>query len=195
MLALAENTAPKQERIQVEKYISELFLKHHCAKLSYFLPTLFSLSDATSSIQAAIGVGQLHKEDVFLEHYLTQPVEASVSCAAQKIVARSNIAEVGNLACSSGGASRQLIAFLSEYLSDIGIEWAVFTGTTMVGVILERLHIETRFLGDASPASIGAELSDWGTYYSHNPKVMLVNVEQARQATLGLTRLKVQAHV
>lgn len=195
MQALAEYTTQKPERLRVEEYISELFLRHHCAKLSYFLPTLFSLSDATSTIQAAIGVGRLYKEEAFLEHYLTQPVEVSVSSAAQRIVARSDIAEVGNLACSSGGASRQLIAFLAEYLSETGIQWAVFTGTSMVSVILRRLRIETNFLGDASPDSLGDELSDWGTYYSHNPKVMLVNVEQARQATRGLTQLRVEAHV
>lgn len=195
MQALAENITRKTERLRVEEYISDLFLKHHRAKLSYFLPTLFSLSDATSSIQAAIGVGRLHKEDVFLEHYLTQPVEVSVSSAAKRIVARSDIAEVGNLACSTCGASRQLIAFLAEYLNESGIEWAVFTGTAMVSAILRRLRIETSYLSDASPDSMGDELSDWGTYYSHNPKVMLVNVEQARRATLGLTRLKVVAHV
>ncbi|MFK7732560.1 MAG: thermostable hemolysin [Pseudomonadales bacterium] len=194
MSALAQHTLQKPERRRVEQYISDVFQHHHSATLKYFLPTLFSLSDEVT-IKAAIGVGPLNKEEAFLEHYLTQPVEASVSEAAQKIVARSNIAEVGNLACSCGGASRQLIAALSEYLSDLGIEWAVFTGTSMVSVVLRRLRIETHCLGDATPERLGAQLSDWGTYYSHNPKVMLVNVEQAKHATKGISKFEIEAHV
>ncbi len=194
MSALAKQRVLEHERRRVEQYISAVFLRHHGAKLTYYMPTLFSLSDETL-IVGAIGVGLLGKEPAFLENYLPQPVEACASDAAQKIVARSNIAEVGNLACSSGGASRQLIAALSEYLSDLNIEWAVFTGTSMVDIILRRLRIETHYLADASPDKVNGELSDWGTYYAHNPKVMLVNVEQAKQATKGLIKREVAAHV
>lgn len=174
------HTPESKKRDNTEAFIAKVFLNHHGAQLNYFLPNLFSISDFNSQTFAAVGFKLLDEDPVFLERYLNKPIEKILQPHITQKVRRSDIAEVGNLACHQSGASRALIASISFYLHDQGIEWAVFTGTRMVSAILQRMGIPVLSLAKAEAACLGHERSDWGSYYNHNPYVMAVNIAAAK---------------
>ena len=162
-----------------EHLIRNQFWQMHHARLTSFLPELFALTDRFHQPSAAVGIKHVGAEDIFLEQYLDLPIDDLVSNLAGKRVARDHITEVGNLAASSAGGGRKLIAFLVCYFAEIGVEWAVCTGTSAVRALLHRSGIAYSQIASADPDRLGDSKHQWGTYYKHNPCVLAVNIADA----------------
>ncbi|MFK8019850.1 MAG: thermostable hemolysin [Pseudomonadales bacterium] len=187
----SSHLSSSHERVEIERYIGDVFYRYHRACLDYFLPELFELRSARGVLSAAIGVGCLQNRPVYLERYLSMPVEQAVSAALGFDVTRADIIEIGNLACSSAGASRLIIGELAHELHARKLRWAVFTGTSMVTAVLHKMGINSSCLALAHGECMGNELSNWGTYYTHNPRVLVVNVAQVVSAC-GTTKSAVR---
>ncbi|MUG31410.1 thermostable hemolysin [Psychrobacter sanguinis] len=121
-----------------QEFIAKVYEVSHGAKLSYFMPLLFSgfngpntAPTATSTLtqnafgtnasalnlSVAIGIKPVTRSPVFLEQYLNAPIDVAIAQFAGSPIARERIVEIGNLASQSAGNARLMIAFLVFYLS------------------------------------------------------------------------------
>ncbi len=198
----------KNQNAQV--FIQQIYEYIHHAKLSYFMPILFSgfsnmpsyagwLADDDHSLPAlsptsvAIGLKPIDKAKVFLEQYLQAPIQVEISRVAHEPVSRQRIFEIGNLASGCAGTARLMVAFLVFYLSTPVIDpvtqrtqskadWVVCTGTNAVRHILVSMGISSHVVAKATADALDnpEQISAWGSYYEHNPLVLAINVAEAR---------------
>lgn len=170
------------DRPAVEQFVAGVYYNVHRANLKAFLPSLFAVRNEDAAVEAVIGVRGIDSQPVFLEQYLDDSIDRILSSLSGSPVARHSIAEVGNLASISAGASRTLIAFMVYYLQSIGVQWAVCTGTNAVRAALKRVGVGFELIADARGERLGEDLVDWGSYYHNNPFVLAVNIADAAEA-------------
>lgn len=167
------------DRARVEHYISEKFHASYQARISDFMPQLLTMSChgqycATAGIRSAAG------HALFLEQYLPNTIENTLSICAGKSVPRSGIAEIGNLVATQRGSSQLLFLFLAAMLERAGTEWLVFTATPQVQKMIHRLGVYLHTLCDADPSRlVNSNLANWGSYYETHPKVLAGNLQDA----------------
>lgn len=172
----------------VAGFIRRRFLQAYGAEPALRIPALLALTTAQGSLLAAVGVRNAGQERLFLEDYLSVPVEVVMPVAG---IERQKIAEIAHLAGVEAGVSRYLFASLSVWLVSAGYEWVVCTGTDQLRNSFHRLGIATQVLADADPARLSDGGAGWGRYYDNHPVVMAIKASEGisalRQA--GLLRL------
>lgn len=171
-LQRVSEAADPQLRARLQAFIGASFAARHGARVRHFMPELLALASADGEPLAAIGVRGAAGGALFLERYLDRPVQEEIARAHGAPVARSRIAEVGNLASPNAGHARLLIVALTDLLIAEGFEWVVFTATTEVSNSFRRLELAPLVLGTAHSARMGDERAEWGRYYDCNPRVM-----------------------
>ncbi|WP_372986284.1 thermostable hemolysin [Marinobacter sp.] len=172
----------------VAGFIRRRFLHAYGAEPALRIPALLALSTAQGTLLAAVGVRNAALERLFLEDYLSVPVESVMPVPG---VARHKIAEIAHLAGVEAGVSRFLFASLSVWLDSAGYDWVVCTGTDQLRNSFHRLGIATEVLADADPARLPDRGAGWGRYYDHHPVVMAIKVADGVSALrdAGLLRL------
>ncbi len=173
-------TPAAAQREQVEHYISEQFRGIHGATIRDFMPTLITMS-CDNRFSAAVGIRQAQGQSLFLEQYLPETVEKTISRIAGHTVRRGNISEIGNLVASKRGSSQLLFLILTAVLHATRSEWLVFTATPGVLKSIRRLGFSFYTLGDADPSLLrdASNLKDWGSYYQNRPQVVAGNLAEA----------------
>ncbi|MBR9883607.1 MAG: thermostable hemolysin, partial [Oceanospirillales bacterium] len=151
------------------------------AELDHFMPLLLWLEGSNT----AVGLAPGNSGTMFLEHYLDSPIEAALSQACNRPVARSTIIELGNFAAGSIGETRLLIPMLAQLLYRLGYEWVVFTATPVLKNSFRRLGVELVPLASADPARV-PDPARWGRYYQCAPEVLAGSIAQALP---GLSRI------
>lgn len=167
-----------KEREAVERFIIDIYAKSYKAKIGVHYPTLMSVQDDQGKILAALGFRNASDEPLFLEQYLSHPIDEILDAP------RSSITEIGNLASAGGGASLFLFAALSAYLNDKKQSHAVVTGTNLIEGRLRTLGLKPTRLAKANPSLLLKNGEDWGSYYETEPYVM------AGQVARGYERLQ-----
>ena len=172
----------------VAGFIRRRFMQAYGADPALRIPALLALTTTQGSLLAAAGVRNAGQERLFLEDYLSVPVEAVMPLPGTE---RQKIAEIAHLAGVEAGVSRYLFASLSVWLDTVGYEWVVCTGTDELRNSFHRLGIATQVLANADPARLPDAGAGWGRYYDHHPVVMAVNVAEGMSAMrqAGLMRL------
>lgn len=194
-----------------QAFIKRIYAYIHHARLSYFMPILFSgfanmpsygdwLSTDDNALPAfkgtsvAIGLKPICEDKIFLEQYLDTPIQSEISKVAGEPVSRQRIFEIGNLASGCAGSARLMIAFLVFYLSAPVLnpitheyqnkaDWVVCTGTDAVRHILAHMGIRSHVIAKATAEALKdpEQVSSWGHYYQHNPLVVAINVADAKR--------------
>lgn len=164
-------------REQVEQFIHEVYKKSYGASVQSYAPVLLSLTDASGRIAAAAGYRIASTGPLFLESYLSQPIESLIHAHAW--VPRGRIAEVGHLSSEQSGAGRRLIKLIGLHLADLGLQWVSSTLTQELQHFFMRLGIAPVALGAADPTRLGPEAQSWGTYYDHHPVVVAGRIDLA----------------
>ncbi len=172
----------------VAGFIRRRFLQAYGADPALRIPELLALTTAQGSLLAAVGVRNAGQEHLFLEDYLSVPVEAVMPLPGTD---RRKIAEIAHLAGVEAGVSRYLFASLSVWLDATGYDWVACTGTDQLRNSFHRLGIATHVLASADPARLPDGGAGWGRYYDHHPVVMAINVAEGMSALrqAGLLRL------
>jgi hypothetical protein len=161
-----------EDRAAVSDFIRTRFVQEHGAHLHHLMPQLFSLRRPNDQIMAAFGLRAAATERLFMECYLDEPVETRIARLSGREVARDRIIEVGNLASALGGA-RAMIAALTRYLHEAGIEWVTFTGTVALRHAFQRLGLHPLSIAAATPDRLSdSERALWGRYFESQPIVM-----------------------
>lgn len=164
------------ERAGLERFIEKVFFDIYQAKVRHFCSILIGCRNESGEWVAALGFTLAAEGQVFLEQYLDAPVEAAIAAKSQTMVARHQIAEVGNLAAVHRGAARALIVFMTRHLQSLGLSWVTFTANRSLLNSFTRLHIETAALADADPKRLPDGGKSWGSYYETKPQVMYGNI-------------------
>lgn len=165
------------QRAPVEAFIREVYAAQHGARIRHFLPELYALKDPQQQIVAALGLRAATTAPLFLEHYLTQPVEQAIAASSNRPVCRHQIVEVGNLAGATPGALRQLLPAMGEVLRQRGFRWLCFTGHSRLVNSFRRLEIPLLPLAAACLEALPPhEREDWGRYYLDDPMVVACDI-------------------
>lgn len=168
-------------RTCVENFIRGIYAAHYGADVRHFAPVLMALYDSDGELVAAAGYRPAGSQPLFLERYLTAPVETLLGLAPQHQPAREHLVEVGHLAASRAGEGRRLIRLLGPHLAAQGFQWVVSTLTEELRQLFVRLGVVPLALGVADPAMLGAEAAQWGSYYDHRPIVLAGHLDAALQ--------------
>jgi hypothetical protein len=135
------------------------------------MPTLLALEGRDERVCGVVGFRNAALQPLFLERYLALPIEAELRVRTGRTIDRESIVEVGNLASLSCRAAFHLAAALPRVLIDHGNRWIVFTATSTVRGILQKLSAPTIDLGCADRECVD-QPDAWGRYYEHDPRVM-----------------------
>ncbi len=171
---LADGSHPLRSRL--EACVVAVFRLAYGAEVRTFLPRLLGELDGDANPVAVVGARRGDEGRLFVESYLDDPVEVAVSRATGEPVARSRIAEVGNLAARRRGAGERLVVELARVLHEEGVEWAVFSGTSALIRRFVRLGYRPVDLGVAEAARLGEARTEWGGYYETAPRVAAVRL-------------------
>lgn len=172
-------------RQTIEQFIAMRYAADFNARLNSFYPNLLAVKQDDGRVVAALGYRAAAESALFLEQYLSAPVETCLTQIMGVDVSREGMLEIGNLASDFSGGNRVLISTLTAYLYGRTAKWVVFTGTRALLNSFRRCSIEVHELGLATPERLLSTDSEWGTYYNNQPKVAAVNVSQAYWAILG----------
>lgn len=156
----------------MEEFVRRAFALKHGASIRSFLPTLYALQGRDDRICGVAGVRSAAAEPLFLERYLSQSIESTLSQRVGKRVPREQIVEVGNLSSLRCRAAFHLVALLPRLLIDRGHLWVTFTATDAVRSILHRFNAPVIELSDATIDRVANLGDDWGRYYDCDPRVM-----------------------
>lgn len=170
---LSEITPDTALAAAVTEFIRRRFLQAYGAEPSLRIPRLLALTSAQGALLAAVGVRNADRERLFLEDYLSVPVESVMPVAD---IARHQIAEIAHLAGVEAGVSRYLFASLTVWLQGAGYEWVVCTGTGQLRNSFHRMGIATRVLAEANPEGLPDGGAGWGRYYDQQPVVLAIKV-------------------
>lgn len=196
LLALQDDTPTTQlvtrqhpGRAALERYIHDRFAREYGADINKYMPYLIQYASLVEPY-AAVGFRCAGEDRLFLETYLSQPVEVELASIADLAVSRHKIIEVGNLAATRPGASAPLFGALACFLDQLDFEWVVICATPTVQNVFSKLQIPLLRLADASREALPADQQAlWGSYYQCKPQVMAVHVRTAhrciRESLLG----------
>lgn len=160
------------ERSAVEHFIAQVFEKTYGAQVQHFAQVLMGLRGKNGEWQAAFGYTPAIQRQLFVENYGGGDVEQQISSKLDTQVKRDQVVEVGNLAASSGGAARMLIARATQYLYEAGFTWVIFTATRSLLNSFSRLDLRPILLATADPARLPDQGRSWGSYYDKHPQIM-----------------------
>lgn len=160
------------QRTALERFIHRVFRDSYGADVQHFMPVLLGLRDAQGTLVAALGMRSADREPLFLEQYLSAPIEERLQPLSATKVTRSRVIELGNLAAVHPGSARLLIVALATSLYQAGYEWVVFTITPSLMNSFARLGLTLAPLQEARPEALPEqERQHWGRYYDTRPVV------------------------
>lgn len=171
---LTERSSGEPGRERLESFVAETFARAHGATVQAFMPAMLGLEDGGGRLRCVLGYRGADSGALFLERYLSSPIEVSIARAAgvAGAIPRASIVEVGNLAGRGCRAAMHLVARLPRLLGARGYTWVSFTATSRVRELLAAFDAPLLDLGPADPARLGAEARDWGRYYATQPRVV-----------------------
>ncbi|KGJ93986.1 thermostable hemolysin [Colwellia psychrerythraea] len=161
-----------EHRNEIEAFIKQGFAKTYDAKISISTPYLLALSNG--SFKAALGI-RTGRDDLFLEQYLSGPIEQQAIFIDNKIE-RQEIVEFSHLFSNAKRFTIPLFMVTAVSLFCRNHKYLVFSGTEKVIKLLDNAGVPTTFIGNADHTKISTSTDDWGNYYSTNPKIMAVSL-------------------
>lgn len=163
------------ERAALKAFIAGVFKKHYNANIEAFCDRLVGVRDDAGELVAAAGINLADEGPLFLEQYLSAPIEQVISLHTGLTVGRHEIAEVGNLAALQAGGTRKLIVRLTNLLKEQGRPWVAFTATKSLINSFNKLGLAPVVITEADKNCV-ANPQVWGSYYDHQPQVTFGNV-------------------
>jgi len=163
----------RDERRRVETFVEETYARVYGGCVGRHYPTLMSVQDRSGRIFAVVGFRLASESALFLEQYLSEPVETAIARRfCERNPARATIAEIGNLASNGRGATLFLFRAMASHLHNLGVEYAAATATQELRGIFAKLGLDTMDLGRADASRLPDGGMAWGSYYQTDPVVL-----------------------
>lgn len=176
-LKLKLTCAGDDARSSIETFIASGYRQAFGSTVVVNHPLLISLHETSGAIVAAVGLRWADENDLFLEQYLPRNVEAVLSSLFRRPVERRGIVELGSLAASCGGATFYLIGAVAAYMANQNLDYALVTSTDRLRRIFSLFDFDLSSLGPARREALRDQDSNWGTYYEHEPEVLVGSVQ------------------
>lgn len=171
-----EINATHADRAEVEAFIAEVFYRAYRANIKSFMPKLIALRDQEHNLMAAFGMREAGDSALFLEQYLSEPIEELISNSFGQTILRSEITEIGNLAVANPRNSGILISHVIQHSLAANVQWCVATAHHTLQNGLIKGGVDVRPLHAVDPGRLPAdERANWGSYYEHTPQIIAVS--------------------
>ncbi|MFT4747739.1 MAG: hypothetical protein ACI8XG_001822 [Congregibacter sp.] len=161
-------------RLAAEQFIKEGFASTYGADIDIDISMPYLLVINNGNFKAALGIRSA-TEKLFIEQYLTQPIEHYVS-QHQATVARELIAEIGHLYSNSNKFTIPLFLTTAVSLFCKGYEHMAFAGTDHVVKLIGKAGIECHHIAPADKNKLLGASQKWGSYYEKKPQVVFVSL-------------------
>lgn len=161
----------------VKDFIKTNFKSHYGADIHEFMPNLVSILNRDKKVRAVVGYRSAENSELFLEQYLNKSIDTYISDHCGSRVPRSEIVEVGNLACAANGYARLAIIRATELFFQSGFKWVSFTATQGLYNSFLRLGLTPHTITHADINRVDNSKNYWGTYYDNQPNVMFGSIE------------------
>lgn len=163
-------------------FVADRYAEQHGAKPCMDYDDWHVIHAAPDQPRAALAVRSAANEPLFLEAYLSKPVETTVSAAFGRDISRGAIVEIGCLAATPTSAMLRLWSEAADRLSD-SHAIAVATLTLPLRKMFARVGLPFIELDMADPQSLHHEVRDrWGRYYETQPMVCAGDIVAGRAA-------------
>ncbi|MGE5506693.1 MAG: thermostable hemolysin [Actinomycetota bacterium] len=156
----------------LERAVREVFAAEYRADVPVFPRLLVATLDGEGRPAAVAGL-RFAEDGLFSEAYLDGPVEVVVGKAVGRPVGRGQIVEFSSLAAPRPGAALPLVDAAVRLALGAGGAYGLFTATNRLRALLRRTGLAAVELAAARPERI-ANPAVWGSYYLHDPRVMVV---------------------
>lgn len=163
-------------RLSVEQYILAAYQNQFGASLAHFMPTLVSATLPGQPSHLSFGLSGADQHRLFLENYLSEPVEQALSRVVDTPVERHAIVEVGNLAFASTTTIHDDLIAIAHYCYGLGYQYVVCTATRMLRLVFLKAGIKPIYLSDARPDDAPRDGTHWGAYYGAAPQIIGGNI-------------------
>ena len=160
-------------RRDLEDFILQAYKQKFCAELKSFLPQIAASISPGLRFNSVFGYGAAASGQLFLEQYIDDPIEAVISAHHGARVERAKIVEVGNLVCASHAQVAFELRKIANYLGRQGFEWIVCTATRQLRLVFLRAGARPITLAPARVEKISGNTTDWGSYYSNSPQILV----------------------
>lgn len=170
--------AENARRNRCERFIRQSYDHHFRAEPDALPRKILSVADESGEIVGAVGLRSA-ADGFFSESYLESPIDRLLTAIAGRAVSRNQIVEVAGLAIRSPCILPAFLEAVVRHCEDEGFDWAFFTLTHNLAVILQRLKLGLVRLGSAERHRV-ARPEAWGSYYDRAPAVFAV--ERGRAA-------------
>lgn len=149
------------------EFVRQTFRRTYGAEIRSFMPHYVRVLDHYGNYKAVIGCRDAGDEKLYLENYMDEPIEKTISRYMGMPVCRSEVVEVGNLAEATPGDARMAIIGATAYLYSAGYRWVVFTGVGRLRNAFRRLGLNPKELMEADENLLSKEEREsWGSYYT-----------------------------
>jgi hypothetical protein len=194
-ITIVEQAHPR--RAAAESFLEDAYRRAFQGKLRSHFPTLMCVFDRHGAIQAATGFRFASHGPLFLENYLDRCVALEIEHRLATRVDRDTLVEIGNLAASatptSRGAAGTLFEAMALHLASQGMTHAVATATAPLRRMFRRIGFLTNEIGIADKTKLGQASSDWGSYYDHDPRMMVGQIDTCGAQIIARTGLSNRA--
>jgi len=147
--------------------------------------------DKHGAISCAAGL-RSSEDGFFSESYLGSSIETMLTRLSGEDVRRESIFEVSTFASREPNSVNSFTNPIIEYGDAAGFDWAFFTLTRRLRLLLERIGLELTPLGPADISRV-SDSSAWGRYYEKDPKVFAGNRDSLSALFRNRHRIAVNA--
>ena len=170
-----------QGRAQIEQHILSAYEQSFGAHFSHFMPELISAAHPGKEAHLRFGICAASRHHLYLENYLTEPIETLLSNAVCSRVERHSIAEIGNLSLSHTENLQHDLVAIATYCQQQGYRYVVCTATRVLRLLFLRAGMKPVHLGNAEQHHAPYDGSHWGNYYETRPQIIGGNILLALQ--------------
>jgi len=166
-------------RLGLEARVRSGFGRHFNACIEGFMPDLAVYRHARGA-SGVIGIRSAGDEPLFLESYLDDPVETVIHLASGESVRRDEVAEVGQFVVEDRDIVADFFRDLVPFLRSRGHTWICFTGTNRIRALIARIGFAGFPVTTASLNRVSDNRNHWGSYYDHDPIVIVGKLSDPR---------------
>lgn len=173
-LRMERYTQGDSGRDLVESFVADIFDREYNCQSVEFLPELFALHDDNNRIVAAAGLSAATDGPLRCEQYTGVTIDSLLRTTGHSAVSRLSLFEVGNLSATSLHSARLILLSLAQHLRSLnGPEWIVAALTREGRRIIQSIRWNFTPICKADPSAIPNATESWGTYYEHDPWVVV----------------------
>jgi hypothetical protein len=169
----------------IEKRIVDAYQEKFSARLVHFMPSLVSAKLPGQEAHLAFGLRAANEHSLYLENYLSAPVQRELARVNNTPVSRASIVEIGNLAFSDTSNIVDDLISVAYYCYSLGYRYVVCTATRMLRLVFLKAGIKPLYMGEANLEDVPYDGTHWGGYYEASPQIIGGNVLMGIQHLLS----------